>query len=143
MRLVPALLLLAATANAATPVYKGSFDSAEQNWTVARGSAVLDSTVLHDGHKSIRLERDANSPDASVRLAPITLTIGKRYELSGWIHTEDLEVQDLDRSPIAMGATMTMASMPWDVHSAALGGTQPWTRVSLSFVASRSRTRFC
>jgi hypothetical protein len=31
-----------------------------------------------------------------------------------------------------------MASMPFDVHSAALGGTQPWTRVSLKFVASRN-----
>jgi hypothetical protein len=32
-----------------------------------------------------------------------------------------------------------MASMPFDVHSAALGGTQPWTRLSLRFVASRAQ----
>ncbi len=32
-----------------------------------------------------------------------------------------------------------MASMPWDVHSASVGGTQPWTRLSLKFVASRAQ----
>ena len=48
-------------------------------------------------------------------------------------------MRDLDRTPIAIGATLAMASMPFDVHSASLGGTQPWTRVSLKFVASRSQ----
>ena len=138
MRLVPFLLLVVTAANAATPVYRGSFDSAEEHWTVVHGSAVLDSSVLHEGHKSIRLERDATSQDASVLLSPVTLTIGKRYEVSGWVRTEDLQVRDVDRTPIAIGAALAMASMPFDVHSAALGGTQPWTRVSLKFVASRN-----
>ncbi|MGA8089621.1 MAG: C45 family autoproteolytic acyltransferase/hydrolase [Terracidiphilus sp.] len=137
MLLVPFFLLLTA-ANASTPVYRGSFDSTEEHWTVVHGSAVLDISVLHDGHKSIRLDRDAISQDASVRLAPVNLTIGKRYEVSGWVRTEDLQVADVDRTPIAIGAALAMASMPFDVHSAALGGTQPWTHVSLKFVASRS-----
>ena len=81
----------------------------------------------------------ATSQDACVRLAPVNLTIGKRYELSGWVRTEDLAVRDLDRTPIAIGATLAMASMPFDVHAASLGGTEPWTRVSLKFVASRSQ----
>ena len=42
------------------------------------GSAELDSS-----HKSIRLERGPDSPNTGVRLAAATLTIGKRYELSG------------------------------------------------------------
>ena len=128
----------AALAQAATPAYQSSFD--KHGWTVARGSATPDAAVLHDGLKSIRLERDASSSyqDACVRLAPVALTMGKRYELSGWVRTEGLEVRDLDRSPIATGATLTMASMPFDVHSASLGGTQAWTRLSLQFVASRS-----
>ena len=138
MLLFPFLLLLASGANAATPVYGGSFDGAEKHWTVVHGSAALDASVLHEGHKSIRLERDAISQDASVLLAPVTLTIGKRYEVGGWVRTEDLQVRDVDRTPIAIGADLAMASMPFDVHSAALGGTQPWTRVSLKFVASRS-----
>ena len=136
---IPFLLLVVSAAHAATPVFNGSFDDAQQAWTVDRGSATPDSTVLHEGHKSIRLERGADSHDACIRLAPVTLTIGKRYELSGWVRTEDLEVQDIDRTPIATGAALAMASMPFDVHSASFGGTQPWTHVSLKFVASRSQ----
>ena len=59
--------------------------------------------------------------------------------MSGWVRTENLEVRDLDRSPIAIGAALTMASMPFDVHSASLGGTQPWTRLTLRFVASSAQ----
>jgi hypothetical protein len=136
---IPFLLLIVAAAHAATPVFNASFDNAQPTWTVDRGSAVLDSNVLHEGHKSVRVEPGPASQDASVRLAPVTLNIGKRYELSGWVRTEDLEVRDVDRTPIAIGAALAMASMPFDVHSASLGGTQPWTRVSLRFVASRSQ----
>ncbi len=136
---IPFLLLVVAAAQAATPVFKASFDNPQESWTVDRGSAVLDSSVLYEGHKSIRVERGPDSQNACVRLGPVSLTTGKRYELSGWIRTEDLEVRDVDRTPIAVGAALGMASMPFDVHSASLGGTQPWTRVSLKFVASRSQ----
>lgn len=136
---IASALLIASFAQAATPAFQALFEKPGQDWTVVRGSAASDSSVLHDGHKSLRVERDATSPDACVRLAPVALTIGKRYELSGWIRTEDLEVRDLDRSPIAVGAALSMASMPFDVHSASLGGSQPWTRVSLKFVASSAQ----
>ena len=132
-------LLVAAMAQAATSVFKASLEKPGDGWAVVRGSAVPDSTVLHEGNKSLRLERDNISQDACVRLAPVALSIGKRYELSGWVRTENLEVRDLNRSPIAVGATLTMASMPFDVHSASLGGTQPWTRLALRFVASRAQ----
>lgn len=48
----------------------------------------------------------------------------------GWVRTENLTVRDLTRSPIASGAGLTMAS------SASLAGTQPWTRLTLRFIAS-------
>jgi len=127
-----------AVGQATGPVFLSSFQKPDPGWTVIHGSAATDSAVPHEGHKSLRVERDTASPDACVRLAPVPLTIGKRYELSGWVKTEDLEVRDLDRSPIAVGATLAMASMPFDVHSASVGGTQPWTRLSLQFVASRA-----
>src|SRR5215472_11646512 len=134
--------LMATLAQAATPVFQTSLENPGRDWTAVRGAATLDSAVLHEGRKSLRVERDgasaATSQDASVRLAPVALTIGKRYELSGWIRTEDLEVRDLDRSPIAVGATLSMASMPFDVHTASVGGTQSWTHVSLQFVATRT-----
>lgn len=135
-------LLVASVVQAATPVFHSSFDKPGLNgadWVAVRGSAALDAAVPHEGRKSLRLERDGASEDACVRLAPVDLTIGKRYELSGWVQTENLEVHDLDRSPIADGAALTMASMPFDVHSAAVAGTQPWTRLDLKFVASRAQ----
>ena len=129
----------ALVAHAATPLFEASFEKASQGWTILQGTATPDSTVLHGANKSLRLEPAKSGGGPVVRFAPIPLTIGKRYELSGWVRTEGLAVKDLDRSPIAIGAALTMASMPWDVHSASVGGTQPWTRLSLKFVASRAQ----
>jgi hypothetical protein len=134
-------LLVATLSQAATPIFHASFDRPEPQWTVVRGSAAPDAAVLHEDHKSLRVERGAHSQDACVRSAPVTLNIGQRYELSGWVRTEGLEVRDLDRSPIASGAALTMASMPFDVHSASLAGTQPWTHLTLRFIASRAQDR--
>src|SRR5581483_10347871 len=132
MRLLAGLMTVA-LAHAATPLFHASFDKSDHGWTVVRGAGSPDTTVVRDGKRSFRVEPGA-APDACVRSAAVTLTIGKRYELSGWVRTEALTVRDLDRSPIATGAALTMASMPFDVHSASLGGTRNWTRVSLRFV---------
>ena len=86
---VACCLAVAAIAQAAGPLYQASIDQ-PQAFTVVRGSAVADSAVLHAGHKSLRIEPAASAPDAAVRFAPVSLTIGKRYELSGWVRTEDL-----------------------------------------------------
>lgn len=122
--------------HAATPLYQASIDK-PQDYSVVSGSARVDSAVVRNGSKSLRLE-GANSA-AIVRFPSINLAIGKRYELTGWVRTENLKVADTGRSPIASGAALTMASMPYDVRSASLGGTQPWTRLSLKFIASRSQ----
>jgi hypothetical protein len=132
-------LLIASVAQASTPLFQASFNGSLRDWTVVRGAAAPDTSVKHANNVSLRVERDANSQDACVSLAPVTLTLGKRYELSGWIRTEAIAVRDLDRSPIASGAGLSMASMPFDVHSASVGGTQPWTRVTLRFIASRAQ----
>ena len=71
--------------------------------------------------------------------APIALTIGKSYELTGWIRTDKLTVRDLDRSPIATGAALSMASLPFDVQSESLAGTRDWTHVHLRFTATRAQ----
>ncbi len=83
----------------------------------------LDSSVQHDKRSSVRVEAAGDS-GAFVRSTPVNLTVGKRYELSGWVRTENLRVRDVDRSPIATGASLGMASMPFDVHSESLGGTR-------------------
>ena len=132
-------LFAACVTYAASPVYQSSFDKPHSGWTVLHGTASPDAAVTHSKATSLRLEASGNSSDAEVRSGPVSLSIGKRYELSGWVRTENLSVRDLDRSPIASGAALTMASMPFDVHSQSLGGTQPWSRLTLRFVASRTQ----
>ena len=136
IRSIFSLLFAALCAQAATslPVKVPT----EHSWTAVRGTATADSSVRHEGRRSLRVQRSAGAPDASIRSGTVSLTIGKTYELSGWVRTQALTVHDLDISPIASGAALTMASMPYDVHSASLGGTRDWTHLSLRFVASRA-----
>ena len=117
--------------------FAGSFDPAGSGWTAVRGSAVADPALRRGDAVSLRLDGDG-SGDACARSAPVVLTIGKHYELSGWVRTELLRVRDLDRSPIASGAALAMASMPFDVHSESVGGSMDWTRLRLRFVATRA-----
>jgi hypothetical protein len=135
-RLLCGLILAAALEAAAVP-FQASLEPGNQSWTAVRGAVTVDPSVRHENVKSLRVE-PGGSPDACVRFAPVSLRIGRSYEVSGWVRTENLEVRDLDRSPIAGGAALTMASMPFDVHSASLGGTRAWTRLTLRFVASRA-----
>jgi Phospholipase B len=133
------VLCAAWSAYAATPLFNSSLEKPDQSWTAIRGSAKTDSSVLHDGKRSLRVEQAVGAPDAAAVSAPVALAIGKRYELSGWVRTEDLSVSDSARTPIGVGAALSMASMPFDVHSVSLGGTQPWTRLTLRFTATRAQ----
>ena len=128
-------LAFVAYLHGATPA---SFDNPGSTWKVLRGAAVPDRAVTHEGQMSMRLESGTAAHDARVQSAPIALTIGKSYELSGWIRSDKLTVHDLDRSPIATGAALSMASVAFDVHSESLAGTRDWTRVHLRFTATRA-----
>src|ERR1017187_4493922 len=119
------LCLIAVAAHAATTVYQASVDQL----TVVHGAAAADSAIHHPAPKSLRVEPGGKYPDALVRSAPVALTTGKRYELSAWVRTENVTVRDTDRSPIATGAALSMASMPFDVHSETIAGTRPRTRL--------------
>ncbi|HTS48758.1 MAG TPA: C45 family autoproteolytic acyltransferase/hydrolase [Bryobacteraceae bacterium] len=138
MRRLALFICLAAGLPAATPLYQSSFDDSAGSWSALRGASAVDSSVTYQGRKSLRVEA-GTSQDACVRSAPVTLAIGKRYELTGWIRTEQLTVRDLDRTPIAIGAALSMASMPFDVHSESVGGTRDWTRVHLEFTATQAQ----
>jgi hypothetical protein len=120
---------------AATSLFQ---DQSSNAWTPVRGSVITDDSVRHNNRASLRAEATPGSHSASARSNAIHLTIGKTYEINGWVRTENLSAADLDRSPIASGAALTMESMPFDVHSPSLGGTHDWTRLSLRFVATRS-----
>ncbi len=105
-----------------------------------RGQITPDSSVVRAGHvRSMRLESEGR--DAAAESAPIKLEIGQRYELTAWIRTAGLEVEQNEGAPVAVGATVSLASMPFDVHSTSLGGTRDWTRVRLAFTATRDEDR--
>ena len=125
-------------AHAAAPFFQTTIDGSAGQWTAVRGVAAPDGSVKHGSAKSVRVE-PAGASDAVARSLPVSLVIGKRYELSAWVRTESLAVRDLNRSPIATGAALTMASMPFDVHSSSLGGSKPWTHLTLRFVATRAQ----
>jgi hypothetical protein len=130
--------VMAAASAAPPPLFNSASDADWKAWTALRGSAQLDSSTVHEGRQTLRVE-PADQRNALVRSAPITLHIGKHYELSAWVRTQDLVVRDTDRSPIAIGAAISMASTPFDMHSASLAGTHDWTRLKLTFTATRSR----
>ena len=139
-----ALALISVSALLAAPLYQASFlnsrDANAKQWEVQRGIATPDNQVQREGHASLRVEPNVAS-DAYVLSTPVTLTVGKGYELSGWMRTDKLDVRDTDRSPIATGASIGLASMPFDVHTESLGGTRGWTRVNLRFTATRADDR--
>ena len=99
-----ALALLSVSALFAAPPYQASFlnsrDANAKQWEVQRGIATPDTQIQREGHASLRVEPNGVS-DAFVQSTPVTLTVGKSYEVSGWIRTEKLDVRDTDRSPIA------------------------------------------
>ena len=132
-------LALAVSLHAATPLYQTSIDK-PQSYAVLRGAAKPDPDVLHNNNKSLRVEAAKAGTSAAVVASPPSTSPSASATSSpaGSAPTTSASAI-LDRSPIATGATLSMASMPFDVHSASLGGTQPWTRLSLKFTASRSQ----
>ncbi|MBS1876210.1 MAG: hypothetical protein JSU00_23555 [Acidobacteria bacterium] len=124
---------------AAPPLFTTT-ETGWKQWTALRGAAHTDSAIQRNRRDTLRVE-PASARDAEVRSAPVALRPGKTYELTAWVRTEGLEVRDTGRSPIASGAALSMASMPFDVHSESLAGTRDWTRLKLRFIATRSQDR--
>jgi hypothetical protein len=134
------LSLLLAAAGAAAPAQQPAASTRGDKWEAVRGRAVADTVVTHENRSSLRVE-PAGDTDAYVRSAPVRLTPGKRYELSGWVRTDSITVRDAGRTPIATGAALAMESMPFDVQSESLAGTRGWTKLVLRFTATRSEDR--
>ncbi len=132
--------LFALGALAAPPLFNSSSDTVWKRWTTLRGSARVDSATVHENRAALKVEA-AGDTDAAIQSEPLTLRPGKHYEVSAWVRTDGVQVTDTDRSPIATGAMIAMASMPFDVHSESLAGTRDWTRLRLRFVATRTQDR--
>ncbi len=115
--------------------FSGNVPFNEKNWKTISGVAALDNGVRHGQQNSFRLQPAEGGAETKIELAPVTLVPGKHYVLTGWVRTADLTVEDRGRSPIAIGATIAMASMPYDLHPASFGGTHDWTQLKLPFTA--------
>ena len=111
----------------------------EKNWKAISGTAAVDPAIRHDQHSSIRLQPGEGGLETKVELPPITLLPGKNYVLTGWVRTAGVAIEDRGRSPIAMGAAISMASMPFDMHSASVAGTRDWTQLRLPFTAASAK----
>jgi Phospholipase B/Peptidase family M1 domain/Carbohydrate binding domain len=136
--LIATLFIPALLAAAPAALFNSTSDTSWKDWSVVSGAAQSDPAVRHDGRASLRVE-SAGVSGACVQSIPVTLQIGKTYELTGWVRTADLRVRDLERSPIAVGAALSMESMPYDMHSDSVAGTHDWTRLTLRFMATRSQ----
>ena len=130
------MLLVSLPLCAGSRLVNGSFDN-PKSWSAVRGIGFADPAVQHNHHNAVVLQ-PLEVSDAYVTSPPVKLTIGKRYEVSGYVRTEKLEVTDTGRTPIAVGAALSMASMPWDVHSESVGGTHDWARLQFRFTATRA-----
>jgi hypothetical protein len=123
----------------------GSFEArkrgnAPEGWSITRGAATVDRKIAREGKASLRTET-RNLADTRVESEPIELTVGRRYEIRGWVRTRDLQVQDPEPSATSSGAAISMASLPFDVHSKSIGGNREWTMLGLRFVATRPEDR--
>ncbi|WP_319588778.1 hypothetical protein [uncultured Desulfobulbus sp.] len=108
-------------------------------WTPVGGTtAVSDSKVTRGGRSSTRIEPSSTFGQGTLRSARVKLSVGKHYEISGWLRTEGVTIEDANRTAVATGASLSMSSLPWDVHSESLAGNREWTRLSLRFRATRS-----
>ena len=117
--------------HAATPLYQTSIDK-PQNYTVVRGVATPDTASSHNNSKSLRVEPGEGR--APARWSALARPPHHRQALRALrlgAHRRPRQCATSTARPIATGAALSMASMPFDVHSASLGGTQPWTRLSL------------
>lgn len=111
---------------------------APAEWKPLRATASPDPAVLRQGQPSLRVEPGAAASDALIRGRSVSLSIGRRYRLEGWLRTRSLSITEGNRTTVPTGLALSMASMPWDVQTKSLAGTQDWTRVTLDFTATRT-----
>ncbi|HSO21470.1 MAG TPA: C45 family autoproteolytic acyltransferase/hydrolase, partial [Chondromyces sp.] len=96
--------------------------------------------VMRSGVGSVRLAV-AGHGTVSAESEPVALAVGELYRLSGFIRTEGAVSDALAKYPTAVPACLTMAGLPFTIHSEAVGGDADWTRVELLFLATTATDR--
>ena len=109
----------------------GSFEDMDAKWpkgggrstSRARASFAIDETVARTGRRSVRISSE-NGADSGFQTA-VEVKPYSKYRLSGWIKTQDI------KPGTSKGALFNIHGM--DFMTAAVKGTQDWTRVEVSF----------
>ena len=77
------MLLVSLPLLAGSRLVNGSFDN-PKSWSAVRGIGFADTAVQHNHHNAVVLQ-PLEVSDAYVTSPPVKLTIGKRYEVSGYV----------------------------------------------------------
>ena len=123
------------------PGFEEAAGSLPRGWTAGSGGAVrLDRTKPRGGAASVLLEATVPSR-VTLASEEVALEVGRAYRLTAFVRTEKVVSDPLARYPTAVPAALTMASFPFTTHSPAVGATRDWTRVTVVFIATKSRDR--
>jgi hypothetical protein len=104
------------------------------------GEPGIDTQIRHGGEKSIAFSHPKRTSTTLVS-SPLTLEIGRLYRLSGWVRTEDAVSDPAGRYPTPVAATLTMESFPFTNFSSPVGGTAPWRKSEILFIATEKTDR--
>jgi alpha-L-arabinofuranosidase len=120
-----------ASATGVNILANGSFEDMDAKWpkgwrTVnfqGRASFAVDETVARTGKRSVRVSSE-NGADSGFQTA-VEVKPYSKYKLSGWVKTQDV------KPGTSKGALFNIHGT--DFMTAAVSGTQDWTRVEVSF----------
>jgi hypothetical protein len=120
----------------------GTPEEVPTGWEILSGEGhiALCTGNLHSGNSSMEL-KNLEGSSITVASAPVNLTVGHLYKLSGWVKTKDVSSDPTARYPVALPATMSMISFPFTENGPASGSTRDWHYVEVQFLATKSKDR--
>jgi hypothetical protein len=125
------------------PGFEDVKDNLPTEWNFSLGNnakATLDNDAFYKGKASLLLShQDMNQ--SSVYSSTVNLELGKLYKLSAWLKTEDAFTEGHVQYPTSVPACIRMESMPFTMHSQAVGATKDWQYIEILFFASKAKDR--
>ena len=141
------ILLLNNIALSQIGIKNSGFEDVKENspteWNINLGDnakATVDNNVFHGGKTSLLLNHQ-ELDQSSVYSSTINLEVGKLYKLAAWLKTEDAFTEGHVQYPTSVPACIRMESMPFTMHSQAVGATKDWQYIEILFFASKAKDR--
>ena len=113
-------------------IENAGFEEETKGWSGISGRlpVTIDSTVVHGGGKSLRIQTDQPG-SLSVASNKVELVAGARYLLSGWLKMEEI-------SSSSGGAIIRVHGGESHFSGQYYQGTQDWTKIERVFTSSKS-----